>query len=96
MSGRNVTEIIERVVRDQFSSGLIRSVEVNDKFDEDGGRVLKIVIVLNKDFNNEDKKRILGLTRHIRSELYNIKMTDFPVIDFVSSNDAAKMKREFA
>lgn len=96
MSGSNVIEIIERVVRDQFSSGLIGSVKVNDEFDEDGGRVLKIVIVLNKDFSSDDKKKILGLTRHIRSELYSINTTDFPVIDFVSSNDAAKMKREFA
>ncbi len=96
MSGREVNEIVEAVVRERFSSNAIQSVEVSNDIDDEGDTILRIVVVLNGNLSSIDNPRILGLVRHIRSELGGADESGFPIVDFVSSFDAAKMRREVA
>ena len=94
-------DVIEQVVRDQFSRDAVESVAVDRTLD-DGERAFKIVVVCGKNFSRDDDKKMLGLVRHIRSALrtheseINDFATAFPIVDFLSASDAAKMKRELA
>lgn len=96
MSGLDVSAIVEAVVRERFSHDSIQSVEVAPDIDDEGDAILRITVVLNGELNPGDKLKILGLVRHIRSELYANNKNVFPMVDFVSSVDAVKMRREVA
>ncbi len=97
MDVRGSKEIIEQVVRSRFSDGSINSIYVSDETDYDGDKVLKITIVFSKAFNSDDREKMLGLVRHIRSELVNVEdNTVFPMVNFISYAEASKIKREFA
>lgn len=96
MSGMDVSAIVEAVVRERFSHDSIQSVQVAQDVDDEGDAILRIVIFLNGELSSSDKSKILGLVRHIRSELYTANNDVFPIVDFVSSVDAVKMRREVA
>ena len=96
MTGLDVSTIVEAVVRERFSHNSIQSVQVAQDVDDEGDAILRIMIFLNGALNSGDKSKILGLVRHIRSELYAANQDVFPIVDFVSSVDAVKMRREVA
>lgn len=96
MSMRHLEDIVERVVRGRFSAGAVHSVKVSHDVDDDGDRILRIVVFCDKAFDASDERKMLGLVRHVRSELAAVENDEFPMIDFVSGKDSAKIRREFA
>ena len=96
MAERKVSDIVEAVVREQFPNSAIQSVQVASDVDDEGDTILKILVLLDGDFNKVDNAKILGLVRHIRSELSSSNENGFPIVNFLSSADAVKMRREVA
>lgn len=96
MRQKTVSEIVEKVVRSQFSSDFIQSVSVDRQKGNDGEPSFKVTVIVNGQFTKADQQKMLGLVRHIRSELSEDHWKEFPVVDFMSRADAMKMGLEAA
>ena len=88
-----ITEIVSDTVREQISESVVDSVFVESGRDSDGEPVLAVTIVLKKGAS-PDKRKMVGLVRHIRSRL--IGEEAFPIVSFVSKQEAKKLRREAA
>lgn len=93
---KTLSEVVERVVKERFSDAVINSVEIKMDVDSDGDPVLLVTVVF--DANNEllNKNRMVGLVRHLRSELGNVNFDGFPLVSFISRKEAEKLRLETA
>ncbi len=86
-----ILRIVSDTVREQLAPCSV-DVRMRKGTDEDGDAVLNITVIIEtEDF--PDRRKMLGLARHIRS---NLAGADFPLLSFVSKRDAAKMDVEIA
>lgn len=83
----NVEEAIQDVVRARFSNVNILRVDVKEGEDHDGDRVFFVTVVFDADIKDLDASRLSGLTRHLRSRLFDMGEERFPYTRFVSKAD---------
>jgi hypothetical protein len=86
--------IIEKVVRETFPPGTIHAVEVLPDPGEDGENYLQVTIEVDEGFAKKHAKEAIGLVRHMRPKLFEVNETRFPVMQFVSREDAEWLRRE--
>jgi len=86
--------IIEKVVMETFPAGTIHAVEVLPDPYEDGENYLQVTVEVDDDFSKKYAKKAIGLIRHIRPKLFEVNETRFPVMQFVSREDAEWLRRE--
>jgi len=89
-----VTRIVADTIKKQLAPCEV-GVHVRKSFDEDGDPLLVIMVVIGTECE-PDRKKMLGLVRHIRSNLDDATAAGFPLVSFVSKRDAAKMDFEAA
>jgi hypothetical protein len=92
-----LSEVRKRAVRDtvrKLFPGEVESVRLTDELDGDGDRILKVTIVLKKNTQLRDRRKMIGLARNLRKKIKDDSV--FPLIDFISARDAAKQKRAAA
>jgi len=98
---RNITDVISATVRQQFPEDAIDHVDVSEGEDSDGDRILKVTIVLNTGLSALDQNKMIGLVRHIRTNLLDhlsesgerqdVRRADFPLISYVSKQEYSKL-----
>lgn len=83
---------IYELLSERFEESAILGVRIKDDVDVDGDRVLRIMIVLagGRSF---DGKQMVGFVRHLRSRMSG---NAFPIVSFVSKEDADKLTGEAA
>ncbi len=96
MLDSNFVGMIERIVRDRLSASVIDSVDVKSDVDSEGDPILRVTIVFDQTEQGLDQNRVVGLVRHIRSNLEGEGGDRFPLISFIAKNEAAKLKRASA
>jgi hypothetical protein len=86
---------LEKVVRDllveRFGDAVIGRVSVKPDIDSDGDRVLRVMVVIDSG-GALDRKKLVGLVRHLRSRLTEENAYEFPLVSFVSKAEASKLK----
>lgn len=80
--------LISRIVAQQLSGAAVETVSVRQEIDDDGDDILRIVIVLDRKPSVADQAKMLGLVRHLRSGLAEAASRSFPLLSFVSKQDA--------
>lgn len=83
----NVEKAIEEIVRDRFSNIKIISVDVEEGEDHDGDPVLLVRVVFDAEIDDFDASRLSGITRHLRTKLFDMDESRFPLTRFVSRKD---------
>lgn len=86
-----ITELIERIVRDRFPDVAIQSVGVVKDTDYDDETVFRVTVVVDHK-GILDAQKSAGLVRHIRHKLLDREEHTFPIVAFVSKGEAARMK----
>lgn len=89
-----LTELVGTVVRRQFSDAVIHGVAVKPGVDHDGDAILRVTVVVAPGIKMLDPDKMLGLVRHLRPELAEAGIEDFPIVNYVAQADAAKLNLE--
>lgn len=89
-------EIVLEVAREIFTDAAVDSITVTPTRDSDGDDLYMINIVFKKDMEPADSKKMLGFVRHLRPKLEQIQEEGFPIVSYISKDDADELKREFA
>lgn len=79
---------IEQIVRDEFTDSAIEAVHVLPDTDDDGDRILRVLIVLRSP-SHFDAVKAKGLLRHIFPVLKDPVRDAFPLVSFLSKSDYA-------
>ncbi len=82
-----IKRAVRSVIEDRLPDVDIVSVNVEPDFDEEGDRILRIMVVLESGDRTLDPAKSSGLIRHLRPELANLGEDSFPVISFVSQSE---------
>jgi hypothetical protein len=88
--------VVENTVKGRFSDAIIDRVTVREATDSDGDPMLRIFVVFKTDAKGVDEARMGGLVRHLRSALDEADSDIFPLVSFLSQQDAKKMNLEAA
>lgn len=94
LDSKALTELIEGVVKRQFSEAVINNVDVRPDVDDDGDAVLRVTVVFETSGETLDPGKMVGLVRHLRPELAENGIESFPLVRFIAKADAAKLKFE--
>lgn len=89
-----LSELVGKIVKRQFTEAVIHSVNVKSDVDSDGDDVLRVTIVFETSGKTLDRNKMVGLVRHLRSELTDMESDSFPLISFVSKKEAKKFRLE--
>ena len=94
-ASKDVSALIEGVVREQFAGPLIESVRVHRGFDHEGDAIFDVTVVFDKK-GPLDSRKTLGIVRDVRHKLLERDEDAFPIFTFMSKFDAKRMKTEAA
>jgi len=94
LDNESLNELVGKIVKRQFSEAAIHSVNVKSDVDSDGDAVLRITIVFETSGKTLDRNKMVGLVRHIRSELTNMESDSFPLVSFISKKEAENLRLE--
>lgn len=87
-----IRTIVRDVVRERLSAEVIREVVVQPDVDVDDDPILRILVVLKAaSVDQLDSGRMVGLVRHLRARLESERLDAFPMISYVSSNEAGRL-----
>ncbi|MDO8297102.1 MAG: hypothetical protein Q7T19_11775 [Caulobacter sp.] len=88
---REIVELIERTVREQFAGVKIESVGVSEDTDYDGEMVYRVRVVFDQK-GPLDSHKTSAIARHLRHKLVARQENAFPIVAFVSKSDAMGQK----
>lgn len=80
---KDVREVIKKVVEKQLAPARIVDVSVEEGFDHDGDRILRVVVVFEAEDDRLDPKKVLGLVRHLRKPFQELDEDRFPLFSFM-------------
>ena len=81
--------IVKPVLEAQLAPAQIVNVFVTEDDDADGEPILNITVVFEAEDNRLDPKQVLGLIRHLRGPLNESGSDRFPILSFMTSEEAA-------
>ena len=90
----DVSQIIADTVRGQLAPCDV-DVRIKHDTDDDGDPLLAVTIIIKTNCA-PDKRKMLGLVRHIRNNLNEAASVGFPLLSFMSEREAAKLGLETA
>ena len=82
-----VIRAIDEVVRHQFDMVPITEVAVEEDEDFHGDPILRVRVVLDAEVKDLDPDRLVSITRHLRSRLWDMDETRFPHTSFITKAD---------
>lgn len=93
--------LIRRTISDVINERLgdaaeIVGVDVKPELDDDGDAILVITVVFDAEKSALDPDRVLGMVRHLRQALAKVRVNDFPLLSYVSKEDAKTLKHAAA
>lgn len=94
MDRKEIKDIIKDTLEERFPEIQIEKISVRHDFDDDGNNILNIIIVLSGKKVELDRERLVGLVRHLKTNLTQQAVNGFPLLSFVKSNEARKLKLE--
>ncbi len=89
----SVQSIIETIVRAELPAGSVHSVSVTPDPYDGGEDYLRVLVEVDDDFGERHAKKALGLVRHIRPKLFEAGEMRFPVLRYLSKDDAEMQRR---
>lgn len=94
LDNKALTELVEAVIRRQFSDAVINTVAVKPDVDHDGDDILRVTVVVQDGIERLDPDKAVGLIRHLRPELAEAGIENFPIVSYMTKADAARLNLE--
>ena len=91
MSNKSLENIVEKLLKERFPSAAIDCVVVTLDTDDDGDKILRITVVLDAPSATLDRDNLVGFVRHLKPRLAEANVAEFPLLNFVSKNEARKL-----
>lgn len=90
-----IKDIVRATVEERFPGVQIEDIWVKEREDDDDDAFVEIVVVIEKPRSELDREELVGFIRHLKTNLMKKEIKKFPLLSFVNSNEARKLKREF-
>ena len=84
----DIESVVQSVLEDELSPAKVVDVRVFADQDSTGDDVLRIDIVFKVEGDQLDPERVLGLVRHLREPLAKIEERRFPILSFMTQEEA--------
>ncbi|MCY3878471.1 MAG: hypothetical protein OXF74_04735 [Rhodobacteraceae bacterium] len=84
-----IDKVVKQVVQKQFAPAKIVDLTVKEAEDSDGDPILRIKVIYKAKDDRLDPERVLGLIRHLREPLIKLGSDRFPIVSFMTSEEAA-------
>jgi hypothetical protein len=94
MREQQLETLIGKVLGDRFPDAKISEVVVRSDIDGDGDRVLRVAVVVDGASEHLNRDALVGFVRHLRSRLDVERREEFPLLSFISRNEAKKLNLE--
>lgn len=92
LDNKALTELVEAVVRRQFSDAVIHAVAVKPDLDHDGDAILRVTVVVQDDNERLDPEKVLDASGSIWSALDEAGIESFPIVSYMTKADAARLR----
>ena len=89
-----LTELVGRVVREQFSDAVIDTVAVKPDADHDGDAILRVTVVVKDGIERLDPAKVVDTVSRLWSELGEAGIESFPIVSYITEADVAKLNLE--
>lgn len=94
MDRREIKDIVKDTFEERFPGVQIERLSVKRSLDDDGDEILQIVVVLAGRGSQLNREGLVGFVRHLRTNLMQEDISGFPLLSFVNSSEARKLKLE--
>jgi len=88
ITDREIGRVVDELIRRQLDDSNIISVDIRRDVDSDGDPILLVKVVFESETGKLDSNKKTGLLRHLLPKLSASGINMFPVMSFVSQNDA--------
>ncbi len=92
----NLETTVSFLVNRRFPEAAVQAVSVIQDVDNEGQKILRVTVVFSRHFGSLSRHSMLALIGSLHNDLIEGGIRDYPLIRFVSENDATKLTREFA
>ena len=92
LDNKALTELVEAVVRRQFSDAVIHAVAVKPDVDHDGDDILRVTVVVQDGVERLDPEKVLDASGSIWSALDEAGIESFPIVSYMTRADAARLR----
>jgi hypothetical protein len=90
-----ITRLIREALLSQFPDVGVDRVFVVSEVDADGDKILRVFVGLDGK-NLRDREKLVSAPRIVRKRLADAKISESPVLSFLSKQDMNKIKRAAA
>lgn len=94
MQTKDVSEVIESLLRERFDDVAFESVSVERDTDEFGDDILRVRVVFDSVLKVLDPRKTSGLLRHLRPRIAELGEDAFPVMFYIAKSELGKVKSE--
>ena len=84
----NYLKVITPVLKKQLAPARVLDVRVDEGFDADGDPILRIQVVYEAEQDRLDPHKVVSLIRHLRGPLNKEGSEHFPVLSFMTEEEA--------
>jgi len=92
MSNLKLENVVRNLLSERFPEAVVERIFIRADADQDGDKILRIMVVLSSQVDKLGRDNLVGFVRHLRPKLSEIEMDDFPIVGFVSASEAKKLK----
>ncbi|MGB7317851.1 MAG: hypothetical protein WBC85_07780 [Planktotalea sp.] len=83
-----VREVVANLVTERFPDATILSIEITRDFDADDDEIMKVKVVFATETDRLDARATSSFLRYLRPKLSEVGVSMFPVMSFLSGNEA--------
>lgn len=94
LDNKALTELVEAVVRRQFSDAAIHAVTVKPDVDHDGDAILRVAVVVQDGVERLDPAKVVDTLGLLWSALGDAGTESFPIVSYRTKADAEELERE--
>ena len=83
-----VRDIVANLVTERFPDATILNIEITEDVDFDDDKIMKVKVVFATETDRLDARATSSFLRYLRPKLSEVGVNMFPVMSFMSGNDA--------
>lgn len=84
---KQLRDVIEAVLREQFRDVTIETIKVERDTDEDGDDILRVQVIFNGQSKGVDAHKAASLLRYMRPKIAKIGEDAFPIVSFIAKSE---------
>lgn len=83
-----VRDVVSNLVAERFPNATILSIEITEDVDFEDDEIMKVKVVFSTETDRLDARATSSFLRYLRPKLFEVGVSSFPVMSFLSGSDA--------